>query len=141
MVASQAEKIVREFCAAWGDGKVASPPVDKIVDMFAEQGEWQVCVPSGKVIMGRVAIRAEIVHQSGFSTYMQCGIEKIASLGSLVMTERVDHFTMGGKRVEHALVAVYDLDEQGKIVSWREYFDISDLARQLGLKAEDLLAA
>ena len=36
-------------------------------------------------------------------------------------------------------VAMYDLDEHGKIVSWREYFDISDLARQLGLKAEDLL--
>jgi limonene-1,2-epoxide hydrolase len=140
MIAGQAESIVREFCAAWGDGEVASAPVDKIVAMFAEQGEWQVCVPSGKVIKGREAIRAEIVHQSAFSTYMQCGIQKIVSTGSLVVTERVDHFTMGGKRVEHALVAMYDLDEHGKIVSWREYFDISDLARQLGLKAEDLLA-
>jgi limonene-1,2-epoxide hydrolase len=140
MIAGQAEKIVREFCSAWGDGKIASAPVDKIVEMFAEQGEWQVCVPSGKVIKGREAIRAEIVHQSGFSTYMQCGIEKIICAGSLVVTERVDHFTMGGKRVAHALVAMYDLDDRGKIVSWREYFDISDLARQLGLKAEDLLA-
>ncbi|OYW91420.1 MAG: hypothetical protein B7Z23_08195 [Pseudomonadales bacterium 32-61-5] len=71
---------------------------------------------------------------------MQCGIEKLIVSGSTVMTQRVDHFTMRGVRVEHALVAVYELDEEGKILSWREYFDTADIGRQLGLKTEELMA-
>src|SRR3546814_5356477 len=58
---------------------------------------------------------------------MECGIVNLVSAGLTVMTERLDYFTMHGVRVLHALVAVYDLDAEGKILSWREYFDTTDL--------------
>lgn len=134
------EAIVRDFCAAWGEGKVEQPDAGPIAEMFAIDGEWQLWVPGGEVIKGREVIRKEIERQAGFSTFMQCGIEKLIVSGSTVMTQRVDHFTMRGVRVEHALVAVYELNEEGKILSWREYFDTADIGRQLGLKTEELMA-
>src|SRR3546814_4704812 len=90
----------------------------------------------GQVVQGREAIRAEIELQREFSTFMECGIVKLVSAGLTVMTERLDYFTMHGVRVSHALVAVYDLDAEGKILSWREYFDTADLGKQLGMQPE-----
>src|SRR3546814_6171307 len=75
-----------------------------------------------------------------FSTFMECGIVKLVSAGLTVMTERLDYFTMHGVRVSHALVAVYDLDAEGKILSWREYFDTADLGKQLGMQPEAVIA-
>lgn len=134
-----AERIVRDFCAAWGEGKIEKPDPDTIAEYFAEDGEWHLWVP-GQIVAGREAIRAEVHRQREFSTYMQCGIKKLVAAGLTVMTERLDYFTMHGVRVSHALVAVYDLDEAGKILSWREYFDTADLGKQLGLKPEDVIA-
>lgn len=134
-----AEKIVRDFCAAWGEGKVEKPDPDIIAGYFATEGEWHLWVP-GQVVQGREAIRAEIERQREFSTFMECGIVKLVSAGLTVMTERLDYFTMHGVRVSHALVAVYDLDAEGKILSWREYFDTADLGKQLGMQPEAVIA-
>jgi len=133
------ESVVREFCAAWGEGKIEKPDPDRIAEFFAEDGEWEMWVP-GQKVSGREAIRAEVRRQIEFSTYMECGIEKLLVSGSTVMTQRTDHFMMRGVRVEHALVAVYELDGEGKIRSWREYFDTADLGRQLGMEPEDVIA-
>jgi limonene-1,2-epoxide hydrolase len=134
------EEIVTEFCAAWGDGQKATPDIDKIVGMFAENGEWVLSVPAGPTIRGRAAIRAEIERQGQFVSHMQCGILKLISSDSTVVTERLDHFTMRDKRIAHALTAIYELDQAGKILSWREYFDTADMAQQLGMKPDEIVA-
>jgi limonene-1,2-epoxide hydrolase len=59
-MSTRAEQIVLEFCNAWGDGATARPDVDKIIDMLAEDGEWQLWVPAGPVFKGRAALRAEM---------------------------------------------------------------------------------
>jgi limonene-1,2-epoxide hydrolase len=133
------ERIVRAFCAAWGDGKTRRPDIDKIVSLFAPDGEWQLWVPTGKVIRGQEALRKEVERQCGFSTYMRRGVTKIVAASSTVVTECVDHFTMRGIRVENALMAIYELDGNGKIRSWRQYFDTADLARQLGMQPGDVI--
>jgi limonene-1,2-epoxide hydrolase len=138
-MAARVEDIVRTFCDAWGTNEAPLPNVDLIVDMFAEDGEWVLWVPGGPTITGRAAIRAEIVRQLTFSSDMRCGITKIVANGSTVMTERLDHFTMRGIRVAHALVAVFDLDDACKILSWREYFDTADIGRQLGIPADAVI--
>jgi limonene-1,2-epoxide hydrolase len=33
--------------------------------------------------------------------------------------------------IEHSLCAVFEIDDEGKIAAWREYFDVADLDRQL----------
>jgi limonene-1,2-epoxide hydrolase len=134
------EQIVLEFCNAWGDGATARPDVNKIIGMFAEDGVWQLWVPGGPTIQGRDALRSEIDRQCGFSSFMHCGVTKMLSGGSVVVTERVDHFTMHGIRVEHALMAVYEVNPGGKIAAWREYFDTADIGKQLGMRPEAVIA-
>jgi limonene-1,2-epoxide hydrolase len=138
-VLQKEELIVREFCDAWGDGATARPDVNKIISMFAEDGVWQLWVPAGPTFKGRAALRSEIDRQCGFSTHMHCGITKIISSGQIVVTERVDHFTMHGIRVEHALMAIYEIDADGKVAAWREYFDTADIGRQLGMRPEAVI--
>lgn len=125
------EDIVREFLSAWGDGERA-PDVEKIASMFAPDGHWELYVPGGPVIRGRAAIADEIRRQLGYVSFPQCGIVHMVSSDRMVTTERVDHFIRNGKKVRHALMAVFELDADGLVTAWREYFDTWDLSRQTG---------
>ena len=125
------EAVVREFLAAWGEG-LRAPDVEKIASMFAPDGHWELYVPGGPVIRGRDAIRTEIRRQLGYVSLPQCGIVNMMSTERMVATERVDHFVREGKKVRHALMAIFELDDAGLITAWREYFDTWDLSRQTG---------
>ena len=125
------EAVVREFLAAWGDEQ-HRPDVDKIVSMFAPDGQWTLYVPNGPVIRGRDALRAEIERQLGYVSWTHCGLVNIVSDDRRVVTERADRFCKNGHVVSHALMAIYELDADGLITDWREYFDTWDLARQSG---------
>lgn len=123
------EDTVREFMAAWGDGTQESPDIDKIISMFAEDAVWQLWIPGGPTIRGREAIRTDIARQITFATYMKCGPIHVASDGRVVFTERLDSFITKGRKIEHHLMAVFEV-EDGKIKAWREYFDTKDLDKQ-----------
>lgn len=125
------ETIVRKFLAAWGD-EAHRPDVNTIVSMFAPDGQWTLYVPNGPVIRGRAALRAEIERQLGYVSWTRCGLVHIMSDDHRVITERMDQFCKNGHVVSHALMAVYELDDDGLITAWREYFDTWDLARQSG---------
>lgn len=125
------EAIVREFLTAWGDG-VRVPDIEKIASMFAPDGHWELYVPGGPVIRGRAAIAAEIHRQLGYVSNPCCGIIHMVSSDSQVVTERLDTFVRDGKPVRHALMAMFELDADGLITAWREYFDTYDLSRQTG---------
>lgn len=133
------EAVVREFCDAWGDGETQHPDVEKVLSLMSQDAVWQLFAPTGPVIRGQAALRAEIERQLHFTGYMQCGLLEVASSDRLVFTERLDHFTMNGKRVAHALIAVYEIDDDGLISAWREYFDTADIAAQLGLTPDEIV--
>ena len=124
-----AEDVVREFMAAWGDGTQEIPDIDKIISMFAEDAVWQLWIPGGPTIRGREAIRKDIARQITFATYMRCGPIHVASDGRVVFTERLDSFITKGRKIEHHLMAVFEV-ENGLITAWREYFDTKDLDKQ-----------
>ena len=133
---SAEENIVKEFMDAWGDGRQKDPDIEKIVSMFSNDAVWQLWIPGGPTLRGRDDIRTDIERQLRFATFMQCGAVHIASNGDVVFTERVDHFTSNGETVEHHLVAVFEVDADGKIAAWREYFDPEDVNRQLRAAAK-----
>jgi limonene-1,2-epoxide hydrolase len=125
------EVVVQEFMDAWGDGTQEEPDIEKILSMFSDDAVWQLWVPGGPTLQGREAIRADIERQLRFATFMRCGPVHITSNDRVVFTERVDHFQSSGHTVEHHLVAVFEVDGDGKIAAWREYFDPEDVNRQL----------
>ncbi len=53
----------------------------------------------------------------------------IAAAGSVVLTERLDRFVMGGKTVELPVAGVFEVSD-GKITAWRDYFDMATWTRQ-----------
>ncbi|TKA89699.1 nuclear transport factor 2 family protein [Halopseudomonas bauzanensis] len=135
----QQEKIIRTFCAAWGDGTATSrPQLETILDMMAEDAVWQLWVPGGPVIQGKQALRDEITRQMSYVTHNHCVIRNIVSSDNVVMTERDDYAVSGGKPMPHSMVAVYELDDQGLITAWREYLDTADLARKKGVPLEQV---
>jgi limonene-1,2-epoxide hydrolase len=123
------EAVVKAMLDAWGGG-MREPDVDAIVSAFAPDGSWTLYMPGGPTIRGREALKAEILRQMSYVQLPHCNIIHIASTDRVVVTERLDHFTKNGKRVSHALAAVYELNDEHQITAWREYFDIMDVAKQ-----------
>jgi len=131
------EDVVREFCALWGDGTLETKPqVEKILALMSDDAEWQQWVPGGPTIRGREALRAEFIRQTRIATNNKCNIINILSNDRMVMTERADDAVIFGKSCPHAMVAVYEFDDQGLIKAWREYIDMADLTRKMGVTEE-----
>ena len=57
----------------------------------------------------------------------------IAANGSTVLTERVDTFLYpGGKRIDLPVMGTFEVDGDGKISAWRDYFDLNQFMSQMG---------
>ncbi len=55
-------------------------------------------------------------------------IVHIAAAGRVVLTERVDRFRFGGRAWSAVRAAgVFELNEDGRIAAWRDYFDMAEL--------------
>ena len=81
-------------------------------------------------ITGRDKIAAALGGMA--SQFTSCGWEvkhQVAS-GDVVMNERIDRFTIGGKEVEIPVMGTFVLRD-GKIAEWRDYFDLAMWQKQL----------
>jgi limonene-1,2-epoxide hydrolase len=124
-MATAQEKIVTEFLAAW-----PRKNVDELMSYFAPDAVYHnIPVPP---IEGADAIRKVFEGFVGaFSIVLD--VVNIASNGDLVFTERVDRFVMGNKKFDLPVNGVFEL-RNGKIVSFRDYFDLATFERPSGLK-------
>ncbi|MEA3133855.1 MAG: hypothetical protein QOG17_1701 [Gammaproteobacteria bacterium] len=128
------EKFIQEFCEAWGDGSLEKKPdVERILSMMSEDAEWQLWVPGGPIVRGRAALREEIQRQMRIATNNKCNIVNVLSNDKMVMQERSDTAIILGKPCPHQMVAIYELDDAGLIKRWREYLDMADLTRKMGV--------
>ncbi len=50
--------------------------------------------------------------------------------GSTVINERLDRFQIGGGWLELPIAGVFEIDADGKISLWRDYFDMGSYQRQ-----------
>ena len=55
----------------------------------------------------------------------------IAATGPVVMTERVDVFTLPGKTFELQVMGTFEVRD-GKISAWRDYFDQAQFSTRMG---------
>ena len=112
------DRIVRDFSAAWGRADL-----DAIMDAFAEDAVYHN-MPM-EPLKGKAAIRAGI---EGFLKQSPQGIEfeilNQVVAGNVVMNERIDTFEDEGKKTSAPVCGVFELGADGKIVAWRDYFDM-----------------
>ena len=112
------DQIVRDFSAAWGRADL-----DFIMDCFAEDAVYHN-MPM-EPLKGKAAIRAGI---ESFLKTSPGGIDfeilNQVCAGSLVLNERIDTFENEGNKTSAPVAGVFEIDDQGKIKAWRDYFDM-----------------
>lgn len=119
------EKVVREFCAA-----VPRRDAGELLGFFAEDAVYHN-IPV-EPVRGHEAIRATLDQFLTPATEAEFEIRAIATTGRTVLTERVDRFTLGGKRIELPVMGAFEVDEAGRITAWRDYFDMQQFLKQAG---------
>ena len=113
-----ADRIVREFSEAFGRADI-----ETLMATFADDAIYHN-MPM-EPAKGKEAIRATI---EGFFKMSPGGVKfeilKQVVTGNFVMNERVDTFVIEGKETAAPVAGAFELDDDGKIVAWRDYFDM-----------------
>jgi len=81
-------------------------------------------------ISGRAHIEAMIRNFTASWTDTRWEILTLVSAGNVVVAERIDRTRAGDRSVELPIVGVFEL-EQGRIKTWRDYFDLGTYAQAL----------
>ncbi len=113
-----ADSRVREFCAAWGRADL-----EAIMGAFTEDAVYHN-IPMD-ACEGKDAIRAFI---EGFFAMSPGGIKfeirhQVAT-ANIVMNERVDTLLMDGREISLPVCGVFELNSDGLLTAWRDYFDM-----------------
>jgi len=119
------EQIIKDFNAAF-----SRLNVDEVMGFFTDDIVYHN-IPWPAAV-GRAEVRKVI---EGFFTGMgmtaaNFEVVKQVSAGNLVMNERVDYLTIGGKTVALPVAGVFEL-VNGKIKAWRDYFDADTFNKAL----------
>lgn len=114
--------------------------LDEVAACLSPQATYQPVVPLALVRQGRAAIVEELRGQAGRYKNCICEVQAIASTKHVVFTERTDTVTMLSdlKQVVVRVVGVFEVDEQGQVFAWREYWDNAAVARQIGIPVESM---
>jgi limonene-1,2-epoxide hydrolase len=122
-------EVVRRFCAAWSDNLGTA----ELAEFFTDDAVYHN-IPFAPVA-GREAIADNI---ASFIRPGPPGIERIefkviniAADGPVVMTERVDVFTLADKSFELPVMGTFEIGD-GKIKAWRDYFDTNQFTSRMG---------
>jgi limonene-1,2-epoxide hydrolase len=125
-MASNDEATIVGILDAWANGHDAA--AEQVIAHFAPGCTW--IQPGMPTTTGPDEAIALI---KGFAA-MDCAaikvdVHNVASVGTTVFTERVDHVIMndGSTSMSIPVVGVTEF-EDGKIIAWREYFDSAALA-------------
>lgn len=114
------EQLISGFVAAW-----ERAPADELVEYFADDAVWHP-IPVEPVV-GKEAIRKALSTWLKATEQLGVEIHRQVSDGRVVMHERTDRFSFGGREHRLPVCAVFEVDN-GRITAWREYFDASKLS-------------
>lgn len=110
------ERLVRDFCAMW-----RRKDLDAIMAFLADD-----CVHHNmpiRPLVGKAAVRGFVADFIARWDSIEFEIRHLASGGDVVMNERIDRFARGGKSFELPVAGVFEI-AQGRIVAWRDYWDL-----------------
>jgi limonene-1,2-epoxide hydrolase len=111
------EAVVRRVLAA-----VESGDFGALDYLFSEDMTFQ---DPRFVRRGRDAVKKQLQEDLQSMSDLIFETTGIAANGRVVMTERVDRFTMNGKSHSLDTVGVFEMGDDGKVKRWREYFDLT----------------
>ena len=122
-MASDAEKVVTEFCNAW-----PRKNIDELLGFFTEDAVYHN-IPM-EAARGKAAIRAAINTFLPGSKSIEFKILKSAANGNVVFNERLDFIDLGAKKIQLPVTGVFEISGD-KISAWRDYFDLATFTKQM----------
>ncbi|HTZ09105.1 MAG TPA: limonene-1,2-epoxide hydrolase family protein [Acidimicrobiales bacterium] len=120
---TEALDVVTGFCAAW-----SKLDIDRIMSSFTPDAVYHN-IPID-ALEGTDAIRAMIESFTAGWDRVDFEIRTIVAQGSVVMTERVDHFVSAERTISLPVMGVFEL-EGDRIRAWRDYFDLNQFMNQM----------
>ena len=117
-------QIVTDFCNA-----VPRRNVEELVGFFSADAVYHN-IPIAPV-SGRDAIAATLRGFIDPATDASFEVLSLAANGRKVLTERIDRFTINGKQIAIPVMGTFEIDAQGKISAWRDYFDLAQFTKQM----------
>ena len=123
-MANDPEQIIRDFCAAF-----ANLDPDEVMSYFGPDPTYHNM--PGPPAVGGAAVRATVEGFLGRWSKTEWQLLNIASSGNVVFAERLDVTEEGDKHVDLPCVGVFELDDDGKIHIWRDYFDANTYAKAM----------
>lgn len=122
-------EIIRDFIADW-----SSLDADRLVEYFAEDGVYHN-MPM-QPVAGKVALRKFIGAFLANWERTNWDVLNLLAEGDLVMAERNDRTIVKGKPVNLPCVGVFQV-RGGKIMEWRDYFDMATYTRAVSAASSD----
>lgn len=123
-VSNSPESIIRAFLASW-----VKSDVDEVASFFDTNAVW-VDGQRG-VHHGVDDIKAAFGADVELVPSTTSDIKAIVANGRTVIVERVDNFQMGGIALRLEAVGVFELDGDGRIERWRDYYDPKSIIEQI----------
>ena len=114
---------IATFIEAWPSGDAI-----RLGPFFAEDAVYHN-VPL-EPVRGRAAIQATFDEFMSMGGHVGVDISHMVAEGSIVMTERVDHFIRGDTKISLPMMGVIEVRD-GVISAWRDYFDLTQFASQM----------
>lgn len=104
------------------------PDLDRVASYFTEDAVYHN-IPMAPV-RGARAIKEALTPM--LTSMPSAGWELLHQVASdhVVMNERIDRFTVGGRTIAIPVVGVFEVRD-GKITAWRDYFDLAMFQKQL----------
>jgi len=118
------EETVNEFIA-----RVVAKDIDGACDLVAADVEYDN-VPMGKNI-GPEGIKAFLGPMVDGLDEVQFVTHRQTATGNVVMNERTDRFRVGDKWMDLPVAGIFEVGDDGRIVLWRDYFDLETMNAQL----------
>ena len=123
-MATDAEKVVTEFCNAW-----PRKNIDELLGFFTDDAVYHN-IPL-EPARGKAAIRGVINQFLPMAKSLHFKVLHSAGNGNVVMNERVDIFDLGnGKTIQLPVAGVFEVTGN-KISAWRDYFDMAMYTKQM----------
>ncbi len=122
-----AEKVVREFCDAFADHDA-----EKLRPYFTDDVVYHN-IPMDPVVGADAAV-AFLAGFLGMCDKLEFDIRHLAVRGEVVLTERVDTFTMGQVVAPLPVMGTFEVRD-GRIRAWRDYFDMAQVTKMFSGEA------
>ena len=100
--------------------------IEGAVALCADDVEYDN-VPMGKN-MGRAAVLEFLMPMTGGVDEVKFIVHRQTATGNVVMNERTDRFTKGGVSADIPVAGIFEVNDDGEITLWRDYFDMGSVA-------------